>query len=396
MTERLYDTDAYGVEFDATVVKAEQSGENTMVVLDRTLFFPEEGGQDADRGTIEGLSVIDVQHKGEDIFHLVKGTLQEGAKVHGRIDWEFRFRNMQMHSGEHIFSGLVYRTFGFHNVGFHLSENSATMDFDGMMSPEDIRAIEERVNRVIAENHIIRAFYPDAETLATLAYRSKKALEGPVRLIEIEGIDLCACCATHVRSTAEIGCFLVTGFENYKGGVRLNFLGGLRALSYINQCRDSLTDISRMLSTKADNAANQVAGMLEEMKQLRFRLLTAEREKLTGMIHEAYLKDGGNEENMSLSNKGKALFLQVDSSLLRYAMDETERCYGGICAVFTGSDENGYRYLIETKSGSVSELQARLRSELQAKGGGAPNSVSGSIAAQQKDILQILKEYNCN
>lgn len=395
MTERLYDTDAYGVVFDATVVSAEKDGDNTMVVLDRTFFFPEEGGQEADRGTIEGLKVLDVKHKGEDIFHLVEGTLECGEKVHGIVDWEFRFRNMQMHSGEHIFSGLVFRNYGFHNVGFHLSENSATMDFDGKLTAEDIRSIEMQVNRIIAENHPIRAWYPNEEELALIPYRSKKALEGPVRLVEVEGTDICACCATHVHATAEIGCFLVTSFENYKGGVRLYYLAGLRALEYINECRDSLIEISRLLSTKTDNVKENVTKLLDETKQLRFRLMNAERENIAGKIRDYYLRDGGDADNLQTIECGKALFLQADNSILRHTMDEMERYYSGICAVFNGDDENGYRYLVESKTCNVSDLQIELRTQLQAKGGGAPNSVSGSIASKKEDILRILEKYNC-
>lgn len=395
MTEKLYDKDAYGVEFDAKVLQAQFDGENTLLVLDRTLFFPDEGGQSPDRGTINGCAVLDVQHKGDDIFHLVKGEFAAGTEVHGIIDWDFRFRNMQMHSGEHIFSGTVFRRFGFHNVGFHLSGNSATMDFSGKLTAEEIRSVEDDVNRIISENRAIRARYPEPEELEKLEYRSKKELTGPVRLVEIEGTDLCACCATHVHSTAEIGCFLVTSFENYKGGVRLHFLAGLRALSYINDCRDTLTDISRMLSVKTEAIGEGVAKLFEEAKQLRYRLLTAERENISGKLHETYLTDGGDATAVQPLNRGKALFLQIDSSLLRYTMDEMKRYYNGQCAVFTEEGER-FRYLIESSTESLAPLQQRLRTELGAKGGGSERSVSGSIAAEKEAILQILEEYGCN
>lgn len=385
MTERLYENDSYAGRFEAEVVRSEAGSDCSRIVLDRTLFFPEEGGQSADRGTLNGLEVCDVQiHDGE-IIHTVKGELPVGTKVTGVLDWDFRFRNMQMHSGEHIFSGLVYRQFGFSNVGFHLSENSATMDFNGKLTAEDIASIEKRANEIIVENHPIRAWYPSADELALLEYRSKKTLEGPVRLVAIEDIDLCACCVPHVRSTAEIGCFKIVASENYKGGVRLQYRCGFRAMEYFENCLSRLSEVGRLVSAKPEQIGSSVEKLLEDNRQLHFRLLQAERAAVADKLKEM-ARDGQKADKL-------LLFLSADAGLLRYAMDEAEQYFSGTVALFFGDEENGYRYILENRESDLAEMHNAFRAACGAKGGGSPRSVTGSVRCTEQEIRQFFKEY---
>ena len=233
MTEKLYDQDAYAVEFDAKVLSCEayhdkdESGYH--VVLDRTLFFPEEGGQSPDKGTINGIEVTDVQIKKDVVTHSLKEPLAVDENVHGKIDWTHRFNNMQQHSGEHIFSGIVHSRFGYDNVGFHLSDNIVTMDFNGVLTADEVKEIETAVNDVIVKNLPVEITYPAKEELAALDYRSKIEIEGQVRIVTIPGVDVCACCAPHVKRTGEIGTLNVQSLSNYKGGVRISILSGFRA-----------------------------------------------------------------------------------------------------------------------------------------------------------------------
>lgn len=398
MTERLYEDNAYEVTFSAEVISVAPVKDGAEVVLSRTCFFPEEGGQSADRGTLMGFPVIDVQISDGVITHTVGAAdacdaFRVGETVTGQIDWEFRFRNMQMHSAEHICSGLVHSHFGFANVGFHLSENSATMDYNGELTKEQVEAIETEVNRIIVEGRRIKAWYPSPEELKTLPYRSKKELTGPVRIVEIEGTDLCACCATHVRSTSEIGLFKVVSSERYKGGTRLHYLAGFRALSYFRECMAFLGEAGQILSAKQTDIVPAIRSLSSEVKELRFRLGSMERELADAAI-ERYFKKCGGEDGKKLAGDA-VLFLSGDASVARHALDRMEELFDGTCALFIGQD-GSYRYFLERQGGTVTEIGNALKEQLSARGGGKPFSVSGSVQATEEEIRRVLSGFGMN
>lgn len=398
MTERLYEDNAYEVAFSAEVISVTPVKDGAEVVLSRTCFFPEEGGQSADRGTLMGLPVIDVQISDGVITHTVGAVdaceaFRVGETVTGQIDWEFRFRNMQMHSAEHICSGLVHSHFGFANVGFHLSENSATMDYNGELTKEQVEAIETEVNQIIVEGRRIKAWYPSPEELKTLPYRSKKELTGPVRIVEIEGTDLCACCATHVRSTSEIGLFKVVSSERYKGGTRLHYLAGFRALSYFRECMAYLGEAGQILSAKQTDIVPAIRSLSNEVKELRFRLGSMERELADAAI-ERYFKKRGGEDGKKLADDA-VLFLSGDASVARHALDRMEELFDGTCALFIGQD-GSYRYFLERQGGTVTEIGNALKEQLSARGGGKPFSVSGSVQATEEEIRRVLSGFGMN
>lgn len=248
MTKKLYDLDAYATEFDATVISCEKAEENGAavyyVVLDQTLFFPEEGGQSPDKGTLGECNVMDVQIKGDVITHTLDAPLKPGAAVHGILNWSHRFYNMQQHSGEHIFSGIVHKKFGYDNVGFHLSDAIVTMDFNGILTEQDAAEVEYEVNEVIVKNLPVQVTFPSREELAVLDYRSKIEIEGQVRIVTIPGVDVCACCAPHVRQTGEIGMLKVMSVQNHRGGVRISMLCGFRALEAFRQKDQIVTAVA--------------------------------------------------------------------------------------------------------------------------------------------------------
>ena len=267
-TVKLYDLDAYETEFDATVISCEELVDNAGIhyalILDQTLFFPMEGGQTPDRGSIEGIEVTDVRTDDGLIRHYIGERIKEGSSVHGRIDFKHRFYNMQQHSGEHIFSGLVHTRFGADNVGFHLSDNSVTMDFNKALTAEDIRLTEDLVNEAIVKNIEIRAEYPDEETLRNTEYRSKKEIDGPVRLVTIPGYDICACCAPHVRRTGEIGLLKVMDIAAFRGGVRVSILCGFRALDAFRKELSVTDGLVGILTTGKDKLIESVGRLKEE------------------------------------------------------------------------------------------------------------------------------------
>ena len=225
-TERLYEKDAYLTRCEAAVLSARklpgeenpEPGFRLELILDRTVFFPEGGGQSSDIGWIcragnddgsssEMLAVTDVQIEDGVIRHIVTcpedntEPFRPGDQVLLQINWERRFGFMQNHTGEHILSGLMHNRYGFDNIGFHLSDNSVTLDVNGQLSEEEILLLEWEANEVIYRNLPVEVSYPDRDKLGEISYRSKIEIEGQVRLVTIPGVDVCACGATHVRKT---------------------------------------------------------------------------------------------------------------------------------------------------------------------------------------------------
>lgn len=204
-TEKLYYQDAHQAAFEARVVSCQPGKHGYDVVLDRTCFYPEGGGQPGDTGVLSGIRVTDTHERGGEIVHFCEQPLAVGQIVEGQIDYGRRFEFMQLHSGEHILSGVVHRRFGYENVGFHMGADFVTIDFSGMLTQEDLSAVEAEANEWVWKNVPIEITYPDAEALKAIPYRSKKELTGQVRIVTIPGADICACCGTHVSSTGKLG-----------------------------------------------------------------------------------------------------------------------------------------------------------------------------------------------
>ena len=419
-TKKLYDDNAYATAFDAVITAAEKDEDKGFVwlSLDGTLFFPEEGGQSPDRGTINGLAVTDVQIKNDVIRHKVdlcsalevgdgcepgggEAGFSVGATMHGVIDWEYRYRNMQMHTGEHIFSGLVHSIFGYDNVGFHLSDRTATMDYNGKMTEQQLHELELRANRVITDNREVTAWYASEEELARMSYRSKKAIDGAVRLVEIDGVDLCACCAPHVRTTGEVGCFKLIGWENYKGGVRVSYRCGFRAMEDYGERLALLAKLSQVLSVKTEDLCATVEKLQEERKRLAYELVAKDRAIVRTRIEELAAADGRLRAEDGRINASCVLFLEpAEASILRYAVDELKARYAGVCCALLpaqGTTEGSgvaevttLRYLIEHDGGDVTAWQQMLRERFGAKGGGPKNSVQGSVTAEEQALTEAL------
>ena len=220
-TRKLYYESAYTRQFAARVLSCEKADGGWAVSLDATAFFPEEGGQSADTGTLGGTMVLDVRERDGVVTHLTDAPLPVGETVEGELDWAARFRKMQDHSGEHIVSGLVHARFGYDNVGFHLGTDGMTVDFSGELTRLQLDEIEDAANAVVWADKPVAACFPSAEELKTLDYRSKLDLTENVRLVTIPGVDVCACCAPHVSSTGQIGVIKLLDFMRHRGGTRI-------------------------------------------------------------------------------------------------------------------------------------------------------------------------------
>lgn len=385
MTKKLYDLDAYQREFEAEVVSCEEREEKERkvyeVILNQTLFFPEEGGQSPDKGTIEGVMVLDVQIKKDVIVHTVERPLEAGAKVHGMIDWQHRFYNMQQHSGEHIFSGLVHSKFGFNNVGFHLSDNIVTMDFDGVMMAEEVADIEYRANEVIVGNLPVEVTFPAKEELAELNYRSKIEIEGQVRIVTIPGVDVCACCAPHVKHTGEIGMLKVMSLSNYKGGVRISILCGFRALLAFRQKAEIVSAISGSLSANQELLPDLVEKMKKSNQDLKYRLAGAKQKLMEQKLAEIPKE----QEHVVLFET------DIETTVMRNVVNELTAVHSGICGIFVGTEEEGYNFIIGSSTRDCRELASLLREKAGARGGGSAAMIQGSVKAKEQELLGLLE-----
>lgn len=271
MTIRLYDQDSSILAFTAQVVSCREKEGKYFVVLNQTAFFPEGGGQGADHGTLGGVNVIDCHEVGGEVVHTTDAALPVGVSVEGSVDAVRRLDMMQQHSGEHIFSGLVCQLFGYDNVGFHIGSEAVTMDFNGPLTEEDIRRVELLANQIVWQNVPVQTLLPSKEELDAMHYRSKKALEGTVRIVNIPGADTCACCGTHVKQTGSVGQIKVMGWQKYKSGVRVSILCGRRALAEENTLLEQVRRVGVALSCKQHEAADAVDRLLAERDQLRFK-----------------------------------------------------------------------------------------------------------------------------
>lgn len=277
-TVKLYEQDVYLGVFEAVVEQCVQEDTLFRVALDQTAFYPEGGGQPADRGTLEGCQVLDVQEQEGVIWHTVEQPLEPGARVKGEINWEFRFGNMQNHTGEHIVSGLIHRMFGLNNVGFHMGSAAVTIDMDGVLTKEQLRAVEDAANQVILQDLPVHVWYPPAQELDGIPYRSKKEIAGPVRLTEIEGVDCCACCGTHTAATGEVRLIKLLSVQNYKGGIRISMLSGEDAFRDYQVRQADMLQLARSLSVKPEQVIEAVERIRKKNIELRREIKQVKRQ----------------------------------------------------------------------------------------------------------------------
>lgn len=373
MTEKLFYQDSYSREFDAKVLECEKSAGGYQAVLDKTAFFPEGGGQYADNGWLNEVRVTDVHEKNGIIYHTVEEPLEAGESVHGKIRWEERFEKMQQHTGEHIISGIIHARFGYENVGFHLGSDYCTMDFNGPVTDDELREIELEANRAVFGNLGIEVSYPSKEELETMEYRSKIEIAGQVRIVTVPGYDVCACCAPHVKRTGEIGMIKLVGMMNYKGGERITMLAGFRALrDYVIKDRNTKT-ISSLLCVKEYETADAVLRLKEETGSLKGRNASLQQKLLVYRAAEIPIEDG-----MTVVFDPE-LAGNAPRELMNYLLDRGAGC----CAVFAGTDEGGYRYVIGSRKEDVRPYSKMLNEAFGGRGGGKPEMVQGSLAGTE-------------
>ena len=380
-TRKLYYEDSHMARFAARVVSCEQGAKGWEIILDATAFYPEGGGQAADTGKLGTASVLDTRERGEEIIHLCDRPLEPGSQVEGRIDWEARFIRMQQHSGEHIVSGILHRRYGCSNTGFHMGQDRTVIDFDAVIPAQALSEIEWEANQAVWRDLPVKCWYPSAQELPAVPYRSKKALPWPVRIVEIPGFDCCACCGTHVKATGEIGLIKLFSAVPFRGGTRIEMACGSTALSYLNRVLEQSIRAGHVFSVPAEAVGAAAESFAEQLSAQKYRVGELQRQIFAAIARE-------------YENAGDVLRFEpnLDSTALRELTDAIAQRCGGRAAVFSGEDGLGYGYCLVTRQGDLRQLGKELTTALGGRGGGKPNFQQGRVSAAQAEIQAFFRE----
>lgn len=381
MTEKYYEQDAFLTKFEGTVLSCVQGKKGFDVVLDRTAFYPEGGGQPWDTGTLGDAKVLEVHSREGEIVHTCDRPLEAGSAVTGEIDWDRRFDLMQQHSGEHIVSGLAHTLWGCENVGFHMGAEVVTIDLSLPLDQEQLARLEAEANRYIYLDVPVEITYPSPEELEHIRYRSKKELTGQVRIVAFPGADCCACCGTHVRSAGQVGLVKLLSAQKFREGVRIELVCGGRALRYLSRALEQNAQVSHLLSAKVFETGAAVERLLAENETLKSRLASLEESRFAALARE-------------YAGAGDVLLFEdgLSSDSLRRLCDAVLHACGGRCACFSGDDGSGYKYAVGQAGGNLRNFVKELNQALSGRGGGKPDFVQGSVRALRKAIEQFFAE----
>ena len=416
MTDRLYYLDPYLREFDATVSRVDRRDDRVRVTLDRTAFYPTSGGQPFDTGHLGSMHVVDVVDEEDgSIAHVVEprtpnleprtnpepGTpnLEPGASVHGEIDWERRFDHMQQHSGQHVLSAAFDKLFGVRTVSFHLGGAVSTIDIAREMSEAEIAAAETEANRIVWEDRPVTIRFADAQEAARMPLRKEPVRGGTLRLIEVEGFDLSACGGTHVARTGGIGLIAVASWERFKGGQRLEFLCGGRALRGYRTLRDAMSASVRLLSVlpaelpsgierlqaDAREQKRAISGLQSDLARYRADELAANAEEI-----RLRASDGAPR-----SCRLVARALDTDANGLK-SLASAIAARPGFLVVLISASMPALIVIARSSDVDVSaqHLLSKLVTEFGGRGGGRPEmSQGGGLAATAENIFRTVRAH---
>lgn len=382
LTEKLFYSDSYISSFDATVLSCVKNSDFYEILLDKTAFFCEGGGQKADTGYIGEAFIYDVQEVNGNVLHYSRTELNVGQSYTCNIDWQTRFRRMQHHSGEHIVSGIVNKLYGYDNVGFRMEEDYVTIDFNGELTREQLDDIEIKANEAIYNNYEIKCYFPEENELKNLNYRSKLELTENVRLVKIENTDLCACCAPHVNKTGEVGAIKILDFMRHRGGIRLVMKSGSDAISDYREKYKSVYEISNLLSAKQMEISSAVERLQKELDSVKrefnsFKLSVSQdaREALQKLNSSAYYFSCNFDTEMM-------------RDLVNFGMKDYEICY-----VFSGNDSDGYSYVVGSETVDIKEFSRLFNGSLNGRGGGRETMLQGKVSAKKSEIIEFINSY---
>jgi alanyl-tRNA synthetase len=398
MTDRLYYTDPYLRAFDATVRRVQPHERGWGITLDRTAFYPTSGGQPSDVGTLGGHPIVDVVDEDDgEVVHVASAESGRpapaaGASVLGEIDWPRRFDHMQQHTGQHVLSAAIVRACGVRTVSFHLGVAASTIDLERELSSAELAQAEQDANRVVWENRPVSIRFVSAAEAATLPLRKEPARGGTLRLIDVQDFDLSACGGTHVAHTGAIGIIAVAGWERFKGGQRIEFLCGGRALDRFRALRDSTAATVRLLSVLPAEIPATVERLQRDAKDQKRAVATLQSElaRFQGMELAA------TAEQIRVGSRDVAVVLRAidaDANGLK-AMASSMTATSGHVAVLVST---GRPALVVVARSSDVDLSAQtlistLTGAFGGRGGGKPElAQAGGLDAAPEEILDAAR-----
>ena len=327
---------------------------------------------------VEGCKNVE---KDGELLHYTDQPMEVGTEVQGRIDWARRFDLMQQHSGEHMVSGIIHEKYGYDNVGFHMGSDVITVDLNGMLDDAQLAEIEREVNERVWEDKEVKITYPDAEELKTIDYRSKKELTGQVRIVTFPGVDVCACCGTHVTHTGEIGMVKLLSVVKFHDGIRMEMICGKRVLDYLNMVNEQNHQISMKLSAKMDRTADAVQRLQDENFRMKGQVARMEEE-----MFRAEAKKWEGAGSVLIFKEG----LEADS--VRKLADAVMNTCEGCCAVFSRNEDGSYKYAMGEIDGDLRQYTKEMNAALNGRGGGKPFFVQGSAQATEDEIRNFFEK----
>ena len=375
--EKLFYQDQEIKEFTATVTGCAQTDKGWEVTLDATAFYPTGGGQACDLGVLGNVHVLDVSERGVQIIHLCDGPLEVGKTVTGKIDWARRFDLMQQHTGEHIVSGIIHRLYGHQNSGFHVGEELMEVDFDGPLPEGALEEIQRLANEAVWEDLPVNCYVPSPEELPGVVYRTKRALPWPVRIVEIPGIDSCACCGIHTKRTAQVGLIYIFSCVKFHQGVRLEMACGKRALERLHKLCLQNKQVSQILSARpletgaaAQQLKDSLAGEKYRAAGLESRIFDKIAEGFAGQKTAFCFEEGLEPAGVR----------QLAEKLSKVA---------NLAGVFSQKDGK-YNLCLAGSPEAVKGLGTTLSQSLGARGGGKPGFWQGSVTATKEELEALL------
>jgi alanyl-tRNA synthetase len=384
LTERLYFEDAYLKEFDGRVLERLVREGRPAVILDRTCFYPESGGQPSDRGVLGGADVLHVFEDGEKIVHLLDRELSETEELRGVIDWARRFDHMQQHSGQHILSQCFVEILDGETRSFHLGEQVSTLEIGtSSISEDSLERVESRANEVVFEDREIRTYFVEAGQVETVPLRRPPKKEGTIRVVEVRGFDYSACGGTHCRRTGEVGLIKIIRWDKIRNNLRFEFLCGGRARKDYRDKNQSVLEISQKFSVHERDAASAVEKALQEARQTRKRLRH---------LQEAL---AGFEAGETIQKEPGRLILRVwvdktaeEAKLL--ALNITRRAERAVLFAVRGGERDHFIFACSEKMPlDMRELVPLVTERAKGKGGGGPSLVE-IVAEKGADLEAVL------
>ena len=407
-TNKIYEKDSFTKEYQTSVISCTKSNrkgyENLYeVITNSTIFSPEGGGQKCDRGTFDDIKVIDVQELDGEIIHFLESPVEEKKEIVQRIDFELRFRRMQNHNAEHLICGLIHKKYGYENVGFHLSETyddednlvgiEAIMDVDGPIDAKDLKTIEAEANRAISENVDVFSAFPSAEEAKNIPYRSKMEIEENLRLVVIDGYDICACCAPCLKSSAQMQLVKIIDYMPHRGGMRLTLKAGLDAVNDYVALHDDNKGAMKVLSCVRGECSDAVKKLSDKLTEAHEETVRVKKQITLLLVDEL-------NRNMQSNDSKYILYFtnDLDEVQVRVLINETVANNSKALIVFFEESENGYRFVAgkneKLSDVSLKELAVKMRESLNARGGGSEQMIQGSVPAAKESINNFFNTLN--